>query len=95
MFFQPGSDRLKLWVLYCGEENDRLAMASSAGFALLTNEKEACKRIIAEVKSWPDLFKDMAMSEHPEVQRRCLMGIANMVEADEKIAAEIIAVTFF
>lgn len=92
---KPGTDRLKLWVLSANDENDRLAMASSAGFALLTQELETCKRILVEIKSWPEVFQEMAMSENPEIQRRCLMGIANMVEADEKIAAEIMATEVF
>jgi len=93
---KPGTDRLKLWFLYGAEEEDeRLQMVSTAGFALLTRDPEACKRIINEVKSWPDVMKDMAMAENPEVQRRALMGIANMVESDEKVASEIIASEIF
>lgn len=91
---QPGTDRLKLWVLYCDEGEDRLRLASSAGFALLTEDKDACQRVIDELKDWPDLFKELAMAENPEVQRRCLMAIANMVESSEKVASEIIAVCF-
>lgn len=68
-------------------------MASSGGFVMLTNDQEACKRILSEIKSWPELFQELAMAENPEVQRRCLMAIANMVESDEKVAAEIMAVS--
>uniref|UniRef100_A0A914ZCE2 UNC-45/Cro1/She4 central domain-containing protein n=1 Tax=Panagrolaimus superbus TaxID=310955 RepID=A0A914ZCE2_9BILA len=88
----PGTDRLKLWFLYCSEEDERLALACSAGFAILTRDVNACKRIIEEVKSWPEVMKEISMAENPEVQRRVLMGIANMIESDEKVASEIVAV---
>lgn len=35
------------------------------------------------------------MAEHPEVQRRCLMAIANMIECDEKVAARIMQTDIF
>uniref|UniRef100_A0AC34R7E1 UNC-45/Cro1/She4 central domain-containing protein n=1 Tax=Panagrolaimus sp. JU765 TaxID=591449 RepID=A0AC34R7E1_9BILA len=81
---KPGTDRLKLWFLYSAEDDERLQLASSAGFALLTKDETACKRILEEVKSWTEVMKEIAMAENPEVQRRALMGIANMVESDEK-----------
>lgn len=93
--FQPGTDRLKLWVLYSAEDDDRLALASSAGFALLTENEEACRRIIDEMKSWPEVLKDICMHENIEVQRRGMMAIANMVESCEKVASEIVAVGQF
>ncbi|KAH7728119.1 UNC-4 protein5 protein [Aphelenchoides avenae] len=92
---KPGTDRLKLWALYCAEGEDRLRLASSGGFAILTQDKVACRRFIDEIKSWSDLFMEICMSEDPEVQRRCLIGIANMVELDEKVASELIASEVF
>uniref|UniRef100_A0AC35GV36 Uncharacterized protein n=1 Tax=Panagrolaimus sp. PS1159 TaxID=55785 RepID=A0AC35GV36_9BILA len=62
-----GTDRLKLWFLYCAEEDERLALVSSAGFAILT--------------------RDVKFNKGPTV----LMGIANMIESDEKVASEIVA----
>jgi len=35
------------------------------------------------------------MMENAEVQRRCLMGIANMIESDESVAARIIQTDVF
>ncbi|KAM3728902.1 Protein unc-45 [Dirofilaria immitis] len=92
---RPGTDRLKLWVLYSTEEDERLALASSAGFAILTESEEACKRIIDEMKSWPEILNDICMSENVEIQRRGLIGIANMVQSSEKVACEIVASEIF
>ncbi|VDN29363.1 unnamed protein product [Gongylonema pulchrum] len=77
------------------EEDDRLALASTAGFAILTRSDEACRRIVDEMKSWPDVLKDICMSENTEVQRRGLMAIANMVESCEKVASEVVASEIF
>uniref|UniRef100_A0A915Q3F6 Protein unc-45 homolog B n=1 Tax=Setaria digitata TaxID=48799 RepID=A0A915Q3F6_9BILA len=92
---RPGTDRLKLWVLYSAEEDERLALASSAGFAILTESEEACKRIIDEMKSWPDVLNEICMSENVEIQRRGLIGIANMMQSSEKVASEIVASELF
>lgn len=91
---KPGTDKLKLWTLYAAEEDERLAMASSAAFALLTEYPEACKRIMTEIASWEEIFKEICMHEVPEVQRRGLMGIANIMRSDEKLCAQIVAVRF-
>lgn len=80
-------------MLYSAEEDERLALASSAGFAILTESEEACKRIIDEMKSWPEVLQDICMSGNVEIQRRGLIGIANMVQSSEKVACEIIGVS--
>ncbi|EJD75017.1 UNC-45 protein [Loa loa] len=92
---RSGTDRLKLWVLYSAEEDERLALASSGGFAILTENEAACKRIIDELKSWPEVLKDICMSENIEVQRRGLIGVANMMQSSEKVACEIVASEIF
>ncbi|RCN29940.1 tetratricopeptide repeat protein [Ancylostoma caninum] len=94
-WFQKGTDKLKLWVLYAAEEGERLARAASAAFAILTEDVDANRRILDEVKTWPDVFKEIAMHEDPEAQRRGLMGIANIMESDEKLCAEIVASEVF
>ncbi|WKY17126.1 hypothetical protein Q1695_001614 [Nippostrongylus brasiliensis] len=92
---QKGTDRLKLWVLYAAEENERLARAASAAFAILTEDVDANRRIFDEIKSWPEVFKEIAMHEDVEAQRRGLIGIANIMESDEKLCSEIIASDIF
>ena len=45
----------------------RLSRSSAAGFAILTEDEAACQRIINEIKSWPEVFQEIAMHEDPEV----------------------------
>ncbi|PIO77194.1 tetratricopeptide repeat protein [Teladorsagia circumcincta] len=92
---RPGTDKLKLWVLYAAEENERLSRAASAAFAILTEDVDANRRIFEELKSWPDVFKEIAMHEDPETQRRGLLGFANIMESDEKLCSEIVASELF
>ncbi|CAO4368105.1 unnamed protein product [Caenorhabditis nigoni] len=92
----PGTDRLKLWVLYSAEvEDERLSRTSAAGFAILTEDENACNRILEEIQSWPEVFKDIAMHEDAETQRRGLMGIANIMASSEKACSEIVASEVF
>uniref|UniRef100_A0A1I7RKR3 TPR_REGION domain-containing protein n=2 Tax=Bursaphelenchus xylophilus TaxID=6326 RepID=A0A1I7RKR3_BURXY len=92
---KDSQDRIKLWALYCDEGEDRLQLASSAGFAMLTQDETAAKRFLDEISSWPELFVEMAQNENPEVQRRCIMGIANIVEHSESLAARVMATEVF
>ncbi|KAK6061899.1 hypothetical protein COOONC_00437, partial [Cooperia oncophora] len=92
---KPGTDKLKLWVLYAAEENERLARAASAALAILTEDVDANRRIFKEIKSWPEVFKEIAMHEDPETQKQGLLGIANIMESDEKLCSEIVASEIF
>ncbi|CAI5445814.1 unnamed protein product [Caenorhabditis angaria] len=93
---EKGTDRLKLWVLYSAEaEDERLSRAASAAFAILSQDETACVRILDEIKSWPEVFKDIAMHEDPETQKRGLMGIANVMHSSEKLCSEIVASEVF
>ncbi|KAL3118992.1 hypothetical protein niasHT_003775 [Heterodera trifolii] len=91
-----GTDRAKVWLLYCAEGDDRLRLASSAGFALLSENPTFCERILQELSSWEELLTELAMSENPEVQRRCLIGIANLAEfGGERVASQLFASQVF
>ncbi|KAI6191741.1 Protein unc-45-like protein B [Aphelenchoides bicaudatus] len=91
----PGAEKFKLWALYCDEGDDRLKLSSSAGFALLTEDETACRRFLEEIGSWPELFKEIIQAENPEVQRRCIMAIANIVEKSEENASKVMSTEIF
>jgi len=84
-----------LWALYCDEGTDRLKLSSSAGFALITEDETAAKRFLEEIGSWKELFIEIIQAENPEVQRRCIMAIANIVEKSEENASKIMATEIF
>ncbi|GMR33986.1 hypothetical protein PMAYCL1PPCAC_04181 [Pristionchus mayeri] len=93
---KKGTDKLKLWILYASEaEDERLSRTSAAGFVVLTDEEGVAARIMDEISSWRDCFQEIAMHEDPETQRRGLMAMANLMERDEKMCAEIVACELF
>ncbi|CAD6190352.1 unnamed protein product [Caenorhabditis auriculariae] len=99
-FFQEtvkkGTDRLKLWVLYAAEaEDERLSRAASAAFAVLSEDESVGQRILDEIQSWPQVFKDIAMHEDVETQKRGLIGITRVMESSEKCCAEVVASEVF
>ncbi|KAI6209433.1 Protein unc-45-like protein B [Aphelenchoides besseyi] len=91
----PGAERLKLWALYCDEGEDRLKLSASAGFALLTEDETACTRFLNELSSWKELFMEIIQAEHPEIQRRCIMGVANIIEKSEANASKVMSTEIF
>lgn len=97
MILDQKTDRLKLWFLYTGEEDERLAKAATSAMALITSQSpECCRRIPKECPScWTDLLKEMAMREDPEWQYRGLMVISNMIQSDYEVAAKILQTEIF
>uniref|UniRef100_A0A5S6R3A2 TPR_REGION domain-containing protein n=1 Tax=Trichuris muris TaxID=70415 RepID=A0A5S6R3A2_TRIMR len=91
----PGTDRLKLWVLYCNEDDERLVLSSVAGVALLTDDAQVCERITEEVSSWVSIFKEACMHAHEEVQRRSLLCLLNMMNSSYDVAAKIVQSELF
>lgn len=54
LYLATGNDRLKLLVLYSGEEDDRLRKAAAGTLAMLTAEQpELCARIPGTVSTHP------------------------------------------
>lgn len=45
------------------------------------------------MKSWPSVLKDICMAEHPEIQRRGMIAVANMIESSKEVASEVVAVS--
>ncbi|KFD55832.1 hypothetical protein M513_03271 [Trichuris suis] len=82
-----GNDRLKLWVLYCNEEDERLVLSSVAAVALLTDD--------AKVPSWVTIFKEACMHVNKEVQRRSLLCLLNMMNSCYDVAAKIVQSELF
>lgn len=63
LYLATGNDRLKLLVLYCGEEDERLRKAAAGTLAMLTAEQpELCARIPGTV-SRP--LQQLTVPTHP------------------------------
>ncbi|XP_065665225.1 protein unc-45 homolog A [Hydra vulgaris] len=83
------TERLKLIVLYCGEDPPELSKAAAGTLAVLTSDPEICKMVVA-VKSHLDILKYLVTNESPEFRHRGLFIVANMLESSKEIAMPLV-----
>ena len=81
-------ERVKLWTLFSGEEDERLAIAASGGLCLLSQDPKICEQIMA-VKSVMDILKELVTSASEELQFRGVYIVANLVESSKETAVKI------
>ncbi|KAJ6662772.1 hypothetical protein lerEdw1_010976 [Lerista edwardsae] len=90
LFLAEGSDRLKLLVLYSGEEDERLRQAASGALAVLTSLlPPVCTRIPQVTVHWLEILQALLLSPSPELQHRGAVVVRNMVAADKEVAAKL------
>uniref|UniRef100_A0A2K6UAR5 Unc-45 myosin chaperone A n=1 Tax=Saimiri boliviensis boliviensis TaxID=39432 RepID=A0A2K6UAR5_SAIBB len=88
LFEAQGNDRLKLLVLYSGEEDELLQRAAAGGLAMLTSMRPAlCNRIPQVTTHWLEILQALLLSPNQELQHRGAVVVLNMVEASREIAS--------
>uniref|UniRef100_A0A4W3I1H7 Unc-45 myosin chaperone A n=1 Tax=Callorhinchus milii TaxID=7868 RepID=A0A4W3I1H7_CALMI len=91
MFLAEGNDRLKLLVLYSGEDDDKLRSAASGAVALLTSlQPELCQKITQVTTHWLEILQALLLSPNLDLQRRGVVIVLNMMNADRDLAAQLI-----
>ncbi|XP_074011816.1 protein unc-45 homolog A isoform X3 [Numenius arquata] len=92
LFLAEGSDRLKLMVLYSGEEDEKLRRAASGTLAMLTAlHPPICKRIPQVTVHWLEILQALLLSPSVELQHRGAVVVMNMMAAEREVAAQLIA----
>ncbi|KFO73781.1 Protein unc-45 A, partial [Cuculus canorus] len=92
LFLAEGSDRLKLMVLYSGEEDERLRRAASGTLAMLTAlHPPICKRIPQVTVHWLEILQALLLSPSTELQHRGAVVVMNMMAAEREVAEQLIA----
>ncbi|XP_036245489.1 protein unc-45 homolog A isoform X2 [Molothrus ater] len=92
MFLAEGSDRLKLMVLYSGEEDEKLQRAASGTLAMLTTlHPPICKRIPQVTVHWLEILQALLLSPSAELQHRGAVVVMNMMAAAREVAEQLIA----
>ncbi|RMB94140.1 hypothetical protein DUI87_28945 [Hirundo rustica rustica] len=92
MFLAEGSDRLKLMVLYSGEEDEKLRRAASGTLAMLTAlHPPICKRIPQVTVHWLEILQALLLSPSVELQHRGAVVVMNMMAAAREVAEQLIA----
>ena len=81
-------ERVKLWTLFSGEEDEKLAIAASGGLSVLSRDPKVCEQILA-VKSALEILKELVTSGSEELQFRGLYLVANLVESSREAAEKV------
>uniref|UniRef100_A0A670YWR1 Protein unc-45 homolog B n=2 Tax=Pseudonaja textilis TaxID=8673 RepID=A0A670YWR1_PSETE len=90
LFLAEGSDRLKLLVLYSGEEDERLRRAASGTLAVLTSLlPQICIQISQVTTDWLEILQSLLLSPCTELQHRGVVVVRNMMAADREVATKL------
>ncbi|ETE68417.1 Protein unc-45-like A, partial [Ophiophagus hannah] len=90
LFLAEGSDRLKLLVLYSGEEDERLRRAASGTLAVLTSLlPQICVQISQVTTDWLEILQSLLFSPCAELQHRGVVVVRNMMAADQEVATKL------
>ena len=88
-FHADDVERVKLWTLFSGEEDEKLALAASGGLAQLTHDPKLCEKVM-EVKSSFEILKELLGHVNPDLQYRGVYILNNLVMANSSIAQKIV-----
>uniref|UniRef100_UPI00358FD432 protein unc-45 homolog B-like n=1 Tax=Myxine glutinosa TaxID=7769 RepID=UPI00358FD432 len=87
LYVADGNDRLKLLVLYSGEEDEALARAASGALAMLTASRvELCTKMTTVTTQWLDIVQRLALHPNTDVQVRGLAIVLNLMNASKELA---------
>lgn len=92
-FHADDIERVKLWTLFSGEEDEKLALAASGGLAQLTHDPKLCEKVM-EVKSSFEILKELLGHSNPDLQYRGVFILTNLVMANSSIAQKIVESDF-
>ncbi|KAI8764635.1 protein unc-45 B, partial [Biomphalaria glabrata] len=87
--FDGENDRVKMMVLFSGEEDPALVRAATGALAVLSERPSICKKIV-QVPAWLDIFQVHAVSEMPDIQHRVLHCLLNIMSADKELASIVV-----
>ncbi|XP_046890195.1 protein unc-45 homolog A [Hypomesus transpacificus] len=87
LYLAEGNDRLKMLVLYSGEDDERLRRAASGTLAMLTSEQpELCARIPGTTTHWLEIIQALLLSDNKDLCHRGAVVVMNLMEAQRSLA---------
>lgn len=90
IYEKPDNDRVKLLVLYCGEDDVGLNIAASGALAQLTNSSDKICERIAGLTAFATTFKQAACAANIEVQYRIFYIIRNIAVTSKELCTKIV-----
>uniref|UniRef100_A0A2K5DPD5 Protein unc-45 homolog B n=1 Tax=Aotus nancymaae TaxID=37293 RepID=A0A2K5DPD5_AOTNA len=90
-FLADGNDRLKLVVLLCGEDDDKLQNAAAGALAMLTGaHKKLCLKMTQVTTQWLEILQRLCLHDQLSVQHRGLVIAYNLLAADAELAKKLV-----
>ncbi|XP_059526504.1 protein unc-45 homolog B [Myotis daubentonii] len=90
-FLADGNDRLKLVVLLCGEDDDKLQNAAAGALAMLTAaHKKLCLKMTQVTTQWLEILQRLCLHDQLSVQHRGLVIAYNLLQADAELAKKLV-----
>ncbi|KAK9412398.1 protein unc-45 B like [Crotalus adamanteus] len=90
-FIAEGNDRLKLIVLLCGEDDDKVQNAAAGALAMLTAaHKTLCHKLTQVTTQWLEILQRLCLHEKQEVQHRGVVIVYNLIHADQELAKKLV-----
>ncbi|BFZ11471.1 hypothetical protein BsWGS_14510 [Bradybaena similaris] len=87
--YEGNNDRVKILVLFSGEDDLALVRAATGALAVLSARPSICRKIV-QVASWLDILQVHAVSELPDIQHRACHIIMNIVMANKELASLVV-----
>ncbi|XP_006626932.1 protein unc-45 homolog B [Lepisosteus oculatus] len=90
-YLEEGNDKLKLLVLLCGEDDDKVQIAAAGALAMLTAaQQKICTKVTLVTAQWLEILQRLCLHDRPEVQHRGIVIVYNMINADKELAKKLI-----
>ncbi|XP_006832391.1 PREDICTED: protein unc-45 homolog B isoform X3 [Chrysochloris asiatica] len=90
-FLADGNDRLKLVVLLCGEDDDKVQNAAAGALAMLTAaHKKLCIKMTQVTTQWLEILQRLCLHDRLSVQHRGLVIAYNLLAADAELAKKLV-----
>ncbi|XP_072795018.1 protein unc-45 homolog B [Vicugna pacos] len=90
-FLADGNDRLKLVVLLCGEDDDKVQNAAAGALAMLTAaHKKLCLKMTQVTTQWLEILQRLCLHDCTSVQHRGLVIAYNLLAADAELAKKLV-----
>ncbi|XP_062926331.1 protein unc-45 homolog A-like isoform X2 [Mobula hypostoma] len=87
LFLAEGSDRLKLLVLYSGEEDEKLRCAAAGALAFLTSlQPKLCTKMTQVTSHWLEILQALVLSPNVDLQHRGVVITLNLMNAEQELA---------
>ncbi|XP_037665223.1 protein unc-45 homolog B [Choloepus didactylus] len=90
-FLADGNDRLKLVVLLCGEDDDKVQNAAAGALAMLTAaHKKLCLKMTQVTSQWLEILQRLCLHDRLSVQHWGLVIAYNLLAADAELAKKLV-----